>query len=119
MLRPVGVGVVFMLAMATANVALRSALGEEGKSSGVVTRVTLKDQLEKALRARRPNEFKFIAKVVAQVDSGELPRDLVQSSFNWARKRPSKRIQYFEQSLKLRARRKGLALATDGVTTLR
>lgn len=94
------------------------ALAEEGKSSSVVATIDLKDQLEKALKARRPVEFEFIGLVVERVDSGELPRDLVQSSFLWARRKPYNKIQYFEQSLRLRAKRKGIAFDTDGVTSL-
>jgi hypothetical protein len=95
------------------------AAAPEVGSNNVASEVSLQDQLEKSLRARRPSEFRFIAKIVAQVDNGDLPRDLVQSSFNWARRRPSKKVQYFEQALRRRAKRGGITLATDGATTLR
>ena len=51
----------------------------------------LKDTLEKGLRARRPAEFDFIAKVVDFVDDGKLPRSLVMSTFLWARQKPDGR----------------------------
>lgn len=96
-----------------------AASAQDVRTNDPAVEITLKEQLETALRARRPVEFRFIDKIVAQVDSGDLPRDVVQSSFNWARKKPSKRIQYFEQALRLRAKRKGIKLNTNGVTTLR
>ena len=49
--------------------------------------VDLKIQLEKGLKARLPREFDFIDHVVGMVDNNQLPRDLVQSTFLWARVR--------------------------------
>lgn len=90
-----------------------SVAAENGRGSNVVTTITLKDQLEKGLRARRPVEFRFLGEILALVDDGTLPRDLVQSSFNWARKKPSKKVQFFEQSLRFRAKRLGIDLQTE------
>ncbi len=73
----------------------------------------LKDQLEKGLKARRPEEFAFLAKVVSRVANDTLPRSLVDSTFLWARKKGTGRIrpyQYFESGLKLRAKRIGVNL---------
>ncbi len=71
---------------------------------------TLKDILEKGLRARRPEEFAFIATVLAKVDRGDLPRDVVQSTFLWARRQPSHPYQYFEEGLRQRAKKIGVVL---------
>ncbi len=73
----------------------------------------LRDQLEKGLKARRPVEFAFIAKVVSRVENDSLPRSLVDSTFLWARAKGTDRIrpyQYFESGLKLRAKRIGITL---------
>ncbi|MEX0936225.1 MAG: hypothetical protein WDZ59_00080 [Pirellulales bacterium] len=71
----------------------------------------LKDRLEKGLKARRPVEFEFIDKVVAHVESGELPVDLVDRTFFWARKRePVRPFQHFERALKILAKRIGVDL---------
>ena len=73
----------------------------------------LKDQLEKGLKARRPEEFAFIADVVSRVENDTLPRSLVDSTFLWARKKATGRIrpyQYFESGLRLRAKRIGIDL---------
>jgi len=94
-----------------------SVVEAAGGGSGV--QVTLQTRLEKTLRARRPNEKQFITLVVAQVEQGQLPRSLVDSAFNWARKKPSQKVQYFEQALRLLARKRGLRLATGRVTSLR
>jgi hypothetical protein len=71
--------------------------------------VSLKDQLEKGLKARRPQEFAFIARVAALVEQGKLPRKLVDSTFLWARSSRHP-FQYFERGLKVRARRLGIPL---------
>ena len=70
----------------------------------------LKDQLEKGLKARQPAEFDFVAKVVALVDVGRLPRDLVESTFLWARKKRPYPFPYFERGLKVRAAQRGIQL---------
>jgi len=67
----------------------------------------LKDQLEKGLKARRDEEFRFVATVVAMVESKHLPLDLVQSTFLWARKKAKYNrypFPYFEQALRERAK---------------
>lgn len=71
---------------------------------------SLKDLLEKGLRARRPEEFQFIAVVVRKVEAGALPKEIVQSTFLWARRKPTYPFQYFEQALKLRAAELGVKL---------
>lgn len=71
----------------------------------------LKTTLEKGLKARRPEEFAFIKSVVAKVDAGLLPLDLVESTFLWARKkRQPNEFQYFRRALKVRAGKRGIAL---------
>jgi hypothetical protein len=72
--------------------------------------VDLTTQLEKGLYARRPSEFASVAKVVALVESGALPRSMVDSSFLWARKKPSKRLQYFQFALTEQARKAGIPI---------
>lgn len=78
----------------------------ETASSAV--QVTLKDQLEKALRARRPQEFAAIAMVLESVEQGTLPLDIVQTSFNWSRKKRANRVQYFILAVNAQARRRGI-----------
>jgi hypothetical protein len=70
--------------------------------------VTLKDQLEKALRARRPQEFAAIGQVLKGVEQGVLPLDIVQTSFNWSRKKRANRVQYFILAVNAQARRRGV-----------
>lgn len=71
----------------------------------------LKVTLEKGLKARRPVEFEFVALVIAKVDDGTLPRSLVNSTFLWARnnKQPYP-FPYFQQALKVRAKKIGVSL---------
>jgi len=70
----------------------------------------LKDTLEKGLKARRPNEFAFIAHVVHKVEQGKLPLELVNSTFLWARRQPDVPFPYFERGIRERAKRLGISL---------
>jgi hypothetical protein len=70
----------------------------------------LKTTLEKGLRARRPVEFAFIQQVVNKVDDGTLSSSLVNSTFLWARQRQPFPFPYFQQALKVRAKKAGVAL---------
>ena len=70
----------------------------------------LKNRLEKGLKARRPTEFAFIAKVVQLTEKGKLPRKLVDGTYFWARKKRRHQFQYFERALIIRARRLGIKL---------
>ena len=71
----------------------------------------LKQTLEQVLRARRQEEFDFIAKVVELVDAGTLPRDMVHTTMLWVRKKNPKRpFPYFEQALRVRAKEIGVEL---------
>ncbi|GIW90530.1 MAG: hypothetical protein KatS3mg109_0962 [Pirellulaceae bacterium] len=79
-------------------------------SSGTAT---LKDQLEKGLKARFPQEFAFINTVVTMVDNGQLPRDIVMSTFLWVRKNRSNKkylVPYFERILRARAQEVGITI---------
>ncbi len=80
-------------------------------------RVTLKVQLEKGLRAMRPQEFDFLAKVERQVADGKLPVDLVNSAFLWARGKPKYRVQYFEKALRQLAKRAKVTFDVGGVSS--
>jgi len=72
---------------------------------------TLKESLKAGLKCRRPVEFEFIDKVVAFVEAGKLPKDLVLNTFDWARKqRQDIPFPYFQQALILRAGKIGVSL---------
>ena len=72
--------------------------------------VDFRQQLEKGLYARRPEEFAFIARVVRMVDENQLSRRLVESTFQWARKKRPYPYVYFERGLKVRAARLGVTV---------
>lgn len=71
---------------------------------------SLKDRLEKGLRARRPQEFAFVVQVVELVQTGSLPQTLVDKTFFWARAKRRHPFQYFQWALTLRARMLGVSL---------
>ncbi len=62
----------------------------------------LKSQLEAGLRARRPEEFAFIARIVELVDIGKLSPKLVIETFHWSRRKRPYPYQYFERAIKIR-----------------
>lgn len=73
---------------------------------------SLKDTLEKGLKARLPTEFAFINRVVTLVDQGRLPRKLVLGTFDYARKKghPKYPFPRFQRAMILRAAKIGVRL---------
>jgi hypothetical protein len=63
-----------------------------------------------ALRTALPEEDGFIDYVLALVDKGTLPVDLVEGTFLWAKKKPQNKFQYFKRGLILRAEQKGITI---------
>lgn len=86
------------------------------KSGG--RQVGLYDMLRVGLKAKTEADFKYIIEVVKFVDEGKLPRDMVDSSFLYARYRyrthpSSHRLRpmvYFQPSLTARAKKIGVIL---------
>jgi hypothetical protein len=73
--------------------------------------ISLEDQLKTGLRARRPEETEFVEEVVRLVNTGKLPRKLVDSTFIWAvRRRTNYPFPAFERALRLQADQLGVDL---------
>ena len=80
--------------------------------------VSLKDQLRVGLKAVTPADLAFLDHVVLKVNDGTLPRELVDSTFLWARNRYKTRpgshrlrpIVYFQPALVTRAKKIGVVL---------
>lgn len=78
---------------------------------------TFRERLIAGLQVRRPSEFAFVDAVIDTVDRGELPQRLVDRFFFWARSRPatsvatSRPIIYFEQGLKIQAKKLKIVIA--------
>ncbi|MCH7728856.1 MAG: hypothetical protein IH991_20575 [Planctomycetes bacterium] len=73
----------------------------------------LKDQLNVGLRARRPEEFRFIANIVQMTQQGRLPIKLVLSTFHYVRtKKKDEKFPFviFERALRIRAAKIGIRL---------
>jgi hypothetical protein len=68
------------------------------------------DAMRAALHTATPQENGFIDRVVAMVDKGQLPLDLVQSTFLWAKKKPHRKFFYFQQAMILRAADIGITI---------
>jgi hypothetical protein len=76
------------------------------------TRISLKVQLERGLRAMRPVEFKFLREVLAQVKAETLPQNLVEQAFLWAQRQRAYRVQYFEKALRALAMQNNIDFQT-------
>lgn len=73
--------------------------------------ISLEDQLKTGLKVRRPEETEFIKDVARLVESGRLPRKLVDSTFAWAlKRRQTYPFPAFERALRLQADRLGVGL---------
>ena len=67
--------------------------------------------MKAALRTATAEEGCFIESVLSKVKKGILPADLVDSTFQWARKKTYKhRFQYFKQALIVRAAAIGVTI---------
>ncbi|MBA4106769.1 MAG: hypothetical protein C0485_13520 [Pirellula sp.] len=80
--------------------------------------VKLYDMLRVGLKAKTEADFEYIAEVVKLVDEGKLPRDMVDSSFLYARYRYKthpgsfklRPMVYFQPSLTARAKKIGVII---------
>lgn len=86
--------------------------GDAAADDSVLQEVAdFQQQLESGLRARRPQEFAFIAVVVNHVEQGRLSREMVMGMFTWARERDFYRpFPHFQFGLRRRAAEVGVAL---------
>jgi hypothetical protein len=72
---------------------------------------SLKDQLTRGLRTATPEQEKFVDKVVMEVESGRLPRALVNLMYRWSLERnPRIPFPYFQYGITVMAKRQGVSL---------
>jgi hypothetical protein len=86
------------------------APADSSSRDGGIEVANLTDQLTFGLRARLPREHAFIKLVVEKVETGDLPLELVMSTFHWARQKRPYPFPYFEFALRLRAAKYGVLL---------
>jgi hypothetical protein len=72
------------------------------------------DTIKAALHTATPQEEGFIEYVVDMVNKGDLPLDLFQSTFLWAKKKTQKKFYYFKWALIRRAAERGIQLDESG-----
>lgn len=99
-------------AMMLTGLAFVSVAADDTITNDGTTRVSLRVQLERGLRAMRPVEFQYLREVLAQVKAGTLPKGIVEQAFLWAHRQPRYRVQYFEKALKALAKRNQITLTT-------
>lgn len=68
------------------------------------------EKMKVALHTSTEQEGGFIEYVVARVQAGKLPADLVESTFLWAKKKPRRKFFYFKMGLIERAAKQGIKL---------
>ncbi len=98
------------LAAALVVLTLANARPALSGSPDPVTGLTLRETLEKGLKARRPVEFQYLARITRMVDRGQLSEPLVRSTFGWARHRPERPLQQFQFALYERAKKQGVTV---------
>ncbi|MEQ8786956.1 MAG: hypothetical protein RIC55_11680 [Pirellulaceae bacterium] len=87
-----------------------NALGQTTPGTNAQQVASLKDTLEKGLKARRPLEFEFIDHVAELTTQGKLPLDVVLSTFQWARPKKPAPFPYFQRAMQIRAAKLGVDL---------
>jgi hypothetical protein len=69
------------------------------------------DLLQAGLRTADPDEQAYLIYIATLLEQGRLPRDLVESTFQWARRKPNpKKAQYFKLAMITRAAELGITL---------
>ena len=67
-------------------------------------------EIKAVLRTTAEEEGGFIDRTIRMVDHGQLPRDIFDSCFIWARKKPKHKFQYFKRALIARAADAGITV---------
>jgi hypothetical protein len=71
------------------------------------------DAIKAALRTTVVEDNNYTAFLVTLADQGRLPRALIDTSMDWARKRAKLQFQYFKQAVIILAGRDGITLPGD------
>lgn len=83
----------------------------QSNNSNRAVQISLRDQLAFGLKARTPQQFAFVDRVVVLVDTGVLSKRLVNICFEYARSKPDNvQFFYFEQALRTLARRQKIVV---------
>jgi hypothetical protein len=107
--RTLGLICLALLAVAATTATVRVLAAEEP---------TLRERLEKGLRARTSADFAYLDRVIVEVEGGNLPQTLVDRVFFWARKKAEEQDEgkrkrpmiYFRPALTILAARIGVDL---------
>lgn len=68
------------------------------------------DTMKAALRTATEEEDGFVERALKASHDGKLPAGMLESTFQWARRKQSHQFQYFKQALTLRAQEVGVSL---------
>ena len=96
----------FLIALLAALALGRAAVRAETSSPDLDA-----EKIKALLRTMTVEENGFVDRVLKMVSDGRLPSSLVDSTLQWARKKPYKhRFQYFKQALIVRAAAIGITI---------
>ena len=68
------------------------------------------DTLIYTLQVGRPEDKEFIKRLVAMMDSGELPRSIVDKCYLWARRKRKNKFHHFKRAVIYLAAKKGITV---------
>lgn len=68
------------------------------------------EQIKAGLRTASVEEEGFVGRVVELANKGTIPLSMVDSTFQWARRKPHYQFQYFKRAMIFRASKIGVSL---------
>jgi len=60
------------------------------------------DTIKAGLRTTTIEEEGYVARVLHMADEGQIPYSMIDSTFQWARKKPRHKFQYFKHAMDIR-----------------
>ena len=110
--RWIALGVLSMLALAAIGLAQANPHPPKPPAkSGTQANPLDAKTIQEALRTTAVEDQGFIERVVWMTNKGKLPPDLVDTTFDWARKKTHHKFQYFKSGLTARASQLGIDLS--------
>lgn len=105
------------LGLGSSILALNSVVGQDGTGYNPTNSIdsthlsNLEDQLRFGLRCTQPAQIEYIRVIVSAVETGQIPRAMVNLVYRWALQRnPKVPLPYFQFAMRELARRRGVTL---------
>jgi hypothetical protein len=108
------------LGIGTSIATVNSVVGQEGSGYNPTNSIdathlaNLEDQLRFGMRCTRPEQIEYVRLIVNRVETGQIPRAMVNLVYRWALKRnPAVPLPYFQIAMRELARRRGVTLPSQ------